>query len=254
MEATQVTRILDSHVHLKHGDLARTEYSPDIIVRTMDAAGIERAVVFAMSTTTSESIAMAERAVRAFPDRLIPYAYALPSYERPVLAELEDAIANRGFKGIKIHAGECALREYIVDPVLALAGRLGVPCLIDAAGNLGATERLVAAFPGTTIIVAHMGQYLCTNGRLIDQFVDLAVRHGNALLDLSGVVLSWKIEDAVRRLGSERLLFGTDGPDKAPDTASHARLELAKIRMLDLSAADRESILGGNLVRLLRLP
>lgn len=246
-------RILDSHVHLKHGDLARTEYSPQSIVETMDAAGIERSVVFAMSTTTADLIARAEKAVRAFPDRLIPYAYALPSYERPVLAELEEALARRGFRGIKIHAGECALREYIVDPVLGLAGRYRVPCLIDFGGNLGAAERLVRAFPETCVIIAHMGQYLCTNGRLIDQFIELAAACPNAVLDLSGVVLLWKIEEAARRLGPERLLFGTDGPDKAPDTASHARIEVDKIRMLSLSPGDKEKILGGNLRRLLHL-
>ena len=49
--------IVDSHVHLKHGDAERTEYTADEIVATMDAAAIDRSVVFAMSTTTLRSIA-----------------------------------------------------------------------------------------------------------------------------------------------------------------------------------------------------
>ena len=63
--------ICDSHCHLKHGDAEGTEYSPKAIVEMMDAAGIEKAVVFAMSTTTKRSVEMAEDAVREFPDRLI---------------------------------------------------------------------------------------------------------------------------------------------------------------------------------------
>ena len=65
--------IIDSHVHLKHGDAERTEYAPDEIVRVMDAVGIDKSVVFAMSTTTARSVEMAEAAVARFPDRLIPY-------------------------------------------------------------------------------------------------------------------------------------------------------------------------------------
>ena len=39
--------IIDAHAHLKHEDAGHTEYSAQQIVATMDAAGIERAVVFA---------------------------------------------------------------------------------------------------------------------------------------------------------------------------------------------------------------
>lgn len=33
--------IIDSHVHLKHGDVQRMEYSAKTIVRTMDEVGID---------------------------------------------------------------------------------------------------------------------------------------------------------------------------------------------------------------------
>src|SRR5262245_55609958 len=77
--------VIDSHVHLKHGDAAKTEFPARTIVEIMDKAGIDRSIVFAMSTTTKRSIEMAERAAAEYPDRLIPYAYALPNYERPVV-------------------------------------------------------------------------------------------------------------------------------------------------------------------------
>ena len=246
-------KILDSHVHLKHGDAARTEYSAEAIVHTMDAAGIAASVVFAMSTTTAESIRMAESAATQFPDRLIPYVYALPSYERPVLREIEDALVNRGFKGIKIHEGECRLTEYIVDPVIELAGACAVPCLIDFIGDLGTAERIVNAFPRTTIIVAHFGRYLCTDADLLRRCIALAEAHPNAVLDASGVVSLWAIEEAVRRLGSERILFGTDGPHPVPDLAAMARREIRKIAMLDISEQDKANILGMNLARILGL-
>jgi hypothetical protein len=82
------------------------------------------------------------QAVGQYPDRLIRHASALPSYERPVIKELEAALAGRLFRGIKIDRGECTLAEYVIDPVLKLAGRFGVPCLIDATGNVAAARRL----------------------------------------------------------------------------------------------------------------
>ena len=55
-------RIIDSHVHLKHGDLAGTEYGADTIVRVMDAAGIEKSVVFAMATGAARAVGRVMRA------------------------------------------------------------------------------------------------------------------------------------------------------------------------------------------------
>ena len=245
------TIVVDSHAHLKHGDAARTEYTPEAIVRTMDAAGIQKSVVFAMSTTTKRSIEMAEAAVKQYPDRLIPYVYALPNYERPVLREIEEAVAARGFRGIKIHVGECTLADYVIDPVLKLAGKRGVACLIDLGGRYADAQRMLEAFPETTIIIAHMGRYLSTDGRLIDQFINLAEKNHNCLLDVSGVVLLAKVEEAARQLGAHRLLWGTDGPHPKPDTGTFAREELDKIRQLNLSEAEKADILGNNILKLL---
>ncbi len=242
--------IIDSHVHLKHGDVARTEYSPEQIVAVMDEAGIDRSVVFAMSTTTRRSIEMAIEAVERFPRRLIPYAYALPSYERVVLDELAEAIEGLGFRGIKIHVGECRLHPYIIDPVFALAGELGVPCLVDFGGDLATAGRLARDFPRTKLIIAHFGRYLCTDAALVEQFIALAELHENVWLDASGVVLGWAIAEAVRRIDAERVLFGTDGPHPQPDLATFARTPLRQIERLDLGDDVTAMVRGGSIARL----
>jgi len=245
--------ICDAHVHLKHGDAAGTEYSPEAIVRAMDGTGIEVSVVFAMSTTTRRSIEMAEAARDKYPDRLVPYAYALPHYEHAVARELGEALSEKGFRGIKLHAGECTLAGYVTDPVFELAGSHGVPCLVDFAGDYGACERIVRCFPGTTLIAAHLGKYHCTQPELIDRFIALAERHENLYLDASGVLLSWKIEEAVARAGADRIIFGTDGPQQAPDIVSFARSEVNRIRNLNLNDSAKEQILWGNIARILGL-
>ena len=243
--------VIDSHVHLKHGDTQKTEYSAETIVKTMDAVGIDKSVVFAMSTTTSRSIEMAKAAVGKFPDRLIPYVYALPSYEAVVLNQLDEAISEFGFRGIKIHMGECTLSEYMIDPVIELAGKRAVPCLIDCLGRYGPIQRMAEKFAQTRIIVAHLGQYLCKEASLIDRFIRIAEERNNILLDASGVVITEKIREAVDRLGSGCVVFGTDGPHESPDTVTYARAELDKIRNLNLDAHDEAAILGGTIAGLL---
>jgi predicted TIM-barrel fold metal-dependent hydrolase len=245
--------VIDCHVHLKHGDAARTEWSADAIVDIMDKAAIDKSVVFGMSTTTARSIELAQAAVQKYPQRLIPFLYALPNYERPVLKEIEKAISDDGFRGIKIHAGECTLPDYIIDPVLRLAGSFPVPCLIDCAGNAAVATRMAETFPQTPLLYAHMGRYLSTDAGLVEQFIKVAEKFENVYLDLSAVALVYKIEEAAQRLGARRLVWGTDGPYKNPDVVTYARTEMDKVRQLTLSDADKQLILGGNIVRLLNL-
>ena len=135
--------------------------------------------------------------------------------------------------------------------MVALAARHGVPCLIDCCGDFRAAGRLAGAFPQAKLIVAHLGQYLCTDEALIDRFIDLAAAHGNVILDVSGVVLPLSIRRAVERIGSERVAWGTDGPRRAPDTVDFARMELDRIRALDLGRKQTDDLLGGTIARLL---
>ena len=249
-----MTTIFDSHAHLKHGDAAHTEYTPEQIVATMDAAGISKSVVFAMSTTATRAITVAEEAVAKYPDRLVPYAYALPSFSRAVCDDLEAALATRVFRGIKIHAGECSLQSYVIDPVLELAGRYDVPCLVDCGGRLGEMAGMLPRYPATKCIIAHLGQYLCQDAARIDSFIALAEKHDNAYLEVSGVVLLPKIAEAAARIGSARVIWGTDGPHPAPDTAGFARAEIEKVTSLHLAPEVEQDLLGGSIARLLSVP
>ena len=243
--------IIDAHVHLKHGDAKKTEYSAESIIRIMDEAGVDKSVVFAICTTTRRSIEMAGKAAERFRNRLIPFVYALPSYERPVIAEIEKAIRDLGFRGIKLHVGECTLERYVSEPVLRLAGRYRVPCLIDCAGRYSLMENLADSFPDIKMIVAHFGKYLCRDESLIDKFIEIAKRHDNIYLDTSGVIIPKKIKEAVDLIGSSRIIFGTDGPTE--EGARFVLRELSKIRRLGLKPEDEREVLGEAVAKLLKL-
>jgi len=243
--------IIDSHVHLKHGDAKGTEYGAETIIETMDAVGIDKSVVFAISTTTEHSIEMAQEAVQKFPDRLIPYVNVEPSYKQEILKEIDEAVSKLGFRGMKIHLGYGVPSEDAINPFIEFASQSGVPCLIDCVGRDDVIERMAGRFPEAKIIVAHLGRYLCKEETLIDKFICIAEAHSNVFLDVSGIVIPHKIREAVQRVGSEKVIFGTDGPHKAPDTIGYACAELNKIRSLNLRPEDESAVLGGTIAELL---
>jgi len=245
--------IIDSHVHLKHGDAKGTEYSAETIIKTMRAVGIDKSVVFAISTTTKHSIEMAQEAVGKFPDRLIPYVNVDPSYAKVILEEIDEAVSKFGFRGMKVHLGYGVPAEEVMNPFLHLASERGVPCLIDCVGRYDVVECMAENFSEAKIIVAHLGKYLCKDEILIDRFINMAEVHNNIFLDVSGVVIPEKITEAVHRVGSNRVIFGTDGPHEAPDTMGFARAELDKIRTLNLNPNDEAMVLGGAIAELIRI-
>ncbi len=245
--------IIDSHVHLKHADAAGTEYPAATIVQVMDAVGIDKSVVFAISTTTRHSIEMAQEATSQFPDRLIPYVNVEPTYDEAVLDEVDEAVSGLGFRGMKMHLGFGVPPRSIMEPFVRLAGEKGVPILIDCVGRDDVVADMAQAFPGTSIIVAHLGRYLCEDPSVLDRFIGLAETLDNVFLDVSGVVLVHKIREAVERVGAGKVIFGTDGPHKQPDLAGYARRELDKIRALGLSPGDEAAVMGTTIEKLLKM-
>ena len=248
--------IIDAHCHLKHGDQQGTEYTPERIVAVMDVASIERTIVFAISTDARKAHTMTREAIRKFPDRLIGFAYAIPDFRYSILQEIGHVVTDLGFKGIKIHGGQTPLRPqlgFIIDPVLELAGDLKVPCLIDFIGRFEDAQRIAECFPNVSIQVAHLGQYRCSSESLIDRFIGLAEKHENLVLDISGVTLTWKIADAINRVGSHRVVFGIDGPHPYPTQEAYAQSEIKKVSMLGLPDEDLQNVMYGSISRLLEL-
>jgi len=241
--------IVDSHCHLRDDRFAGPEWEVDDVIAFMDAAGIGRAVVFQAWQSTQSSVEAAEAAVAKYPSRLIPYVYAVPHYERPVLPEIENAIERRGFRGIKMHKGDCRFAEYLTDPVMELAQELQVPCLVDFKGEADAARRIAEKFPRLKLIIAHLGQCISTDGAVLDKFITIAEAHPNVLLDASAVALTEKIAEAVQRIGSKRVLWGTDAP--APGDPDAVKRNLAEIDAMGLSATEKQDILGRNILRLL---
>jgi hypothetical protein len=96
---------------------------------------------------------------------------------------------------------------------------------------------------GATVIIPHLGWL---NGGFAGLDASGIWEKENIYAD-SSLASSYEIKMFLRKYGPEKLLFGSDFPFSLPEN------ELKKILSLDISEADKEKILGGNIIRLLDL-
>src|SRR5205814_3246041 len=120
------------------------------------------------------------------------------------------------------------------------AGRaLGVPILYDVVGEVSQVELFATEYPTVNFIIPHLGSF-ADDWRAQVALIDHLVRHPNVYTDTSGVRRFDILQQAVRRAGPQKVLFGSDGP------WLHPGLELEKVRLLGLSSDDQGLVLGGN--------
>ena len=188
--------------------------------------------------------------MRRFPGRALGYCYVNPGCPREALAEIRRCVEERGFIGIKLY-NEHLCTEPIVFPIVELAIELGVPILHHAGHShyfvaeqprMSGGEHLAELarrYPEARLICAHLG------GGGDWEWEIKALRHAaNVFLDTSGsVVDEGLVEMAIRVAGVERVLFGCDNSLTAG---------MGKMRGAELSPADKQQVLGGNMQRLLQ--
>ncbi len=155
------------------------------------------------------------------------------------------------FLGVKLHP---LLDGYhpndpTVHPLYELLVERGLPVLIHCGHPIftlpWSIEEAAVAFPGLTVILGHMGH---GNIVYINGSIDVAERNPNVYLETSGMPMHTKILEAVRRVGPDRVLYGSDAP------FHHPSVEIQKVMVSGLSADLVERVLGDNARRLFRVP
>jgi predicted TIM-barrel fold metal-dependent hydrolase len=167
-----------------------------------------------------------------------------------------------GFRGLKLHP---RIQGYRPDDdscvaVVRRAGELGMPVLIDcfpdgdwlmAGLNLSQYAVLARQAPDSKVIVAHAGGHHCLD------LLMLAKRVKNLWFDVSYSLLYYTnpvldaLFYAMKSIRYERVLFGTDYPDRPLNTSVERSLDLFDQFGVDANA--REKILWKNAVELLQL-
>lgn len=246
-----VSSKFDAHVYV--GSDYHSRFTPvpnrgiDDYLERMPKSGITRALLTpgGQLGEVEENYRTVCELVRQRPSTLFGLRRLNPR-DPAVSDHIASAINTDGMSGFMLHPSwdTFVANSRIVYPVMEAIAALGVPVLVysgDVPYSMPAqVADLAAAFPTVPVIMGHMGKT-----ELYQHAADCAARVPNLYLETSGCNITNIIENAVKRIGSERVVFGTGWPSMSP------RAEVAKLEILQLSDAQRADIYAGNLDRLI---
>jgi len=249
--------IWDLHSHLSGVPGRTPEERLAQLLAYADRLGIQRLCVFmGLEWTYDPSPAKFReennqvlQAIRHQPDRAFGFVYLNPKHVEASLEELDRCVRDGPMVGVKLWvAQKCNAPE--LDPIVRRAAELKALIYqhtwLKITGNLPGEStpfdlaELAARHPDVPIICGHTGGDWERGIR--------AVRpHRNVYVDLAGGdPVAGMTEMAVRELGPERVLYGSDAGGRS--FAS----QLGKVLGARIPEAARHLILAGNLKRLLR--
>jgi len=237
--------VIDAHVHIGTGDGLRgpwdTHAPLDLYLRRARPAGIRGAVI--MAPLTSDYRPANAEIARIFTSRpgFLGYLFVNADTESGTVGRRVAAAVETGFCGLKVHAHDARITREVAEA----ARRWHLPVLYDPAGDTATVEMVARAYPDVAWVVPHLSSF-ADDWRAQCAFVDQLVRLPNLFTDTSGVRYFDLLEDAVRRAGPHKVLFGSDGP------FLHPAVELAKARALPLDDDGLGRVLAGNVLRLTR--
>lgn len=236
--------IIDSHVHAGKSDALDAPWTTfqdiRLCLKQMDQAGIDKAVVLPIGSTGFEKRNReTAETVKKYPDRLYGYAKVSQVEDKGRVGRLlAEAFNNLGLVGLKLHG---LLNREIMD----VMSEYRKPVLVDVAGDVYPLRFVAENYPTVPLIIAHMGKWLCADGKIHETTLWLAKEYPNVYFDTAGVILHEWLERAVQEGLCRKMIFGSDAP------GCHCGVELARVKYLNLSRKDEELVLWKNIAGLI---
>jgi len=249
--------IIDAHAHMGpwYNFHVPERGSATSMVHAMDLVGFDTVIAsphIAIGPDYRQGNEDVAAAAREFPGRIMAFVTINPNYGR---AEIEKDIAywdqKTGILAFKLHPsthGYPASGENYY-PVYEYANAHGLPILShcwdgDPRGASSVVNGLAGQFANVSFIIGHSA----SGWQVMEQGVSEAKARENVYLDLTGSrLLRGLLEEMVRGIGAERVLFGTDVPFIDP------RPGLGRVLMARISDDEKRLVLGLNAKRLFRL-
>ena len=257
-EAQAETRrgIFDAHLHIPSDNGENFQWH--LITRNMpefvaylDRCGVRRGVIsssWSNKAQTPEDYRQGNREVAKYVDRyrgrFRGSCVITPFRVDEALREIEHCRTQHGFVWLGEFCNYMTGYKYDTPEwaeVMKLATRLNMVVRIHT--NVTEMQYLAETFPDTTIVFPHLG------GNRDDIFtrISIVARHKNAHIDLSGSGIERVgiLERAVKEIGADRVLYGSDFTINEPSAV------IARVKNAFLTPQDREKILFRNVERLL---
>ena len=240
--------VIDFHSHI--WDDPKQVHS---IIEQMDRVGVDQVCLSSLTAhyPTEEQITRSNQQVAQciewYPKRVLGFCYLNPRHGNFSLAELKKAKEEWGMVGIKLWVS-CLCTDEAVKPILQKAAEYKMPVLIHTflkqTGNLPFESKpedvaqVAVDNPDVAFVMAHLGGDWERGCKTV-QYLQ------NVWTDTSGSIAQLgMIEKAVKTLGSNRVLFGSDAP---VDLA----FSYAKVQGSMLTEDEKEAVFGKNALRLL---
>ena len=248
--------VIDFHSHIgktgKPINFQKTEeVTIDDVVREQERVGINFSTAIPFPFAYPDDVQTNNAKIMSIADRrLLPFVWINPYFLKnndrrgQDESELIRTIKEGRIYGLKVHP---VVDGYypelpLMGPVMEIAKATGLPVLWHTGwGDLGKpeyVEECATAFPEVTLVIGHLND---TNSPRI------ARRKQNVYLETSYCSGGRRLAGIVGKIGSERILFGSDYGVNYPSTAMSVVMEAR------LPSKDTENILGQNAVRLLNL-
>lgn len=115
-------------------------------------------------------------------------------------------------------------------------------------------EEILKNFPGIKIQVAHMGRAKPENREFIINILNAFRKHETVFFDTSTIRQSDMVEEAVRIVGSERILYGSDFPFFMDKDGSEDIMDeqIKHILRANITDKQKEEIFASNFERLVK--
>ena len=247
-------RIWDLHCHLRQDPAADPRDLLSRMIPYADRLGIERLVFLAFGhkdSSPEDVVRVNDRYLRGLEKhhpRALGFVFVNPNHVENGLKELDRCVRDGPMVGVKLHVSlRCDAPQ--LDPILRRATELKAVVYqhtwIKTAGNDPGESspadvvELSSRHPDAALICGHSGGNWELGIRVLR-------KHRRIPMAVEGYdPTAGAVEMAVRELGAERVIYGSDVPGRS--FAS----QLAKVVGADISDDAKRLILGGNLRRLL---
>jgi hypothetical protein len=248
--------VFDAHLHCPTEDGHVWQWHAvtptlDDFVRHLDRTGVQRGIVNSVrcqEAKTAADFIAGNREVARFVERhkgrFVGACVVNPMFIDEALKEIEACKREFGFVWVGELCNYTVPYEYTVKEFELLVQqvvKLGL--VLDVHTGLGEMEYIIRKFPQATIVFPHMGDH----GDIF-QRIDLVARNANCYLDTSGAGQDrmGMLEYAIRTIGPDRVLFGSDFSINDPSTG------IARVKHAFLSEEEKRKVFSANVERLLQ--
>ncbi len=252
--------IIDSHLHLGYpAYLYMPSNNSENIVSLLKELGIKKAICSTHSSFFSSNFGLEELLfnLEKFKDFLLGYYVYNPNLETASLNSLKKCVLKKTIVGIKIHPSWhlCYPNDEKYKKFWDFAEQNQIPVLTHSWNPEVANkaqkfsdpflfESILKSHPDLRLILAHAGG----RGSMLYKVINLMEKFENLYVDFAGdIFVPGLAEEYVRKIGSERILFGTDMP------WTDVRFHLTHTLNLKLGKNDLKNILGLNAANLFKL-